>query len=138
MLAVIAPTLLEHLRILPSFYYNAPTRLQKVNTLGSYEVRFQNQIRSCEDVLLIEDHHLAIMACDAGRERWNTVMVRGKSSIAMTHIFNNIRAFLLPAKSPTLNCGHMTTRVLQSRKPSLWYESSSRAFRPSMTSILLV
>ncbi|KAI7760562.1 hypothetical protein LZL87_009446 [Fusarium oxysporum] len=29
---------------------------------------------SCEDVLLIEEYHLAILACDPGRERHNTVM----------------------------------------------------------------
>ncbi|KAH7141079.1 hypothetical protein EDB81DRAFT_799378 [Dactylonectria macrodidyma] len=73
-LAALIPTLYERGRVLPLFYKNAPARLAKINAIGSYEIKFQDQIRSCEDVFLIEERHLAIMACDAGRERWNTVM----------------------------------------------------------------
>ncbi|KAF4974812.1 hypothetical protein FZEAL_8336 [Fusarium zealandicum] len=73
-LAALFVPLYERSGVLPTFYKNAPARLSKVNTLGSYEIKFQDQMRSCEDVLLIEQHHLAIVACDAGRERWNTVM----------------------------------------------------------------
>ncbi|KAM5354879.1 hypothetical protein ACJ41O_001525 [Fusarium nematophilum] len=73
-LAALAPSLYERLRLLPLFYSNTPQRLAKVNALGSYEIKFADQIRSCEDVLLIEEHHLAILACDVGRERLNTVM----------------------------------------------------------------
>ncbi|KAH6646168.1 putative paraoxonase [Truncatella angustata] len=40
----------------------------------SYEVKFTDQIRNCEDVLLVETLGLALLACDPGRETWNTVM----------------------------------------------------------------
>lgn len=55
---------------------NAPARLTKINNIGVHEVKFSDRIRSCEDVLLVEKYHLAILACDGGRERHNTVMVR--------------------------------------------------------------
>ncbi|RGP79060.1 serum paraoxonase lactonase 3 [Fusarium longipes] len=45
-----------------------------INNIGQHEVNFSDRIRNCEDVLLMEEHHLAILACDAGRESWNTVM----------------------------------------------------------------
>ncbi|KAJ4247779.1 hypothetical protein NW762_012988 [Fusarium torreyae] len=64
----------ERIDLIKTFYQNTPARLVKVNAIGSYEIKFEDRIRSCEDVLLIEEHHLAILACDAGRERWNTVM----------------------------------------------------------------
>ena len=46
-----------------------------VNTAKSYEIKFEDRLRSCEDAFLIEKEGLAILACDAGRERFNTVMV---------------------------------------------------------------
>ncbi|KAM0550604.1 hypothetical protein ACHAPJ_008862 [Fusarium lateritium] len=73
--ALFASFVYERIDLIKTFYQNTPERLVKVNTIGSYEIKFEDRIRSCEDVLLIEEHHLAILACDAGRERWNTVMV---------------------------------------------------------------
>lgn len=60
---------------LSSFYRNAPERLPRVNTAKGYEIKFADRVRSCEDAFLIEKEGLAILACDAGRERHNTVMV---------------------------------------------------------------
>ncbi|KAM0194825.1 hypothetical protein ACHAPI_006833 [Fusarium lateritium] len=79
LLAVLAVGLLasfvyERLNLLKTFYLNTPARLVKLNNIGKYEIKFEDRVRSCEDVLLIEEHHLAILACDAGRERYNTVM----------------------------------------------------------------
>lgn len=54
---------------------NAPDRLVKVNNLRSHQFKFSDRIRSCEDVLFLEEHGLAVIACDPGRERWNTVLV---------------------------------------------------------------
>ncbi|KAH7192571.1 uncharacterized protein B0J16DRAFT_411276 [Fusarium flagelliforme] len=64
----------ERINLLKTFYQNTPARVTKINNIGRHEVKFADRIRSCEDVLLVEKHHLAILACDAGRERWNTVM----------------------------------------------------------------
>lgn len=56
-------------------YNNAPERFLDINNLQSPEVKFSDTIKSCEDVLLVESKGLAIVACDPGREVWNTVMV---------------------------------------------------------------
>lgn len=66
----------ERINLIQTFYQNAPSRITKVNNIGKYEIKFEDRIRSCEDVLLIEEYHLAVLACDPGRERHNTVMVR--------------------------------------------------------------
>lgn len=42
---------------------------------SSYEVKFADQIRNCEDAVLVEARGIALLACDPGRETWNTVMV---------------------------------------------------------------
>ncbi|CEI40078.1 unnamed protein product [Fusarium venenatum] len=73
-LGIFASFVFERINLLKTFYANAPTRLTKINNIGAHEVKFSERIRSCEDVLLIEKHHLAILACDGGRERYNTVM----------------------------------------------------------------
>ncbi|KAH7178013.1 hypothetical protein DER46DRAFT_621729 [Fusarium sp. MPI-SDFR-AT-0072] len=74
LIGLIASLVYERINLIQTFYQNAPSRITKVNNIGKYEVKFQDQIRSCEDVLLIEEYHLAILACDPGRERHNTVM----------------------------------------------------------------
>lgn len=49
--------------------------MSRVNTANNYDIKFADRVRSCEDAFLIEEEGLAILACDAGRERYNTVMV---------------------------------------------------------------
>lgn len=61
--------------ILYTFYANSPERLPRINTFKSHEIKFADKIRNCEDVLLIEEKQLAILACDDGREMRNVVMV---------------------------------------------------------------
>ncbi|KAG6009740.1 hypothetical protein E4U21_001488 [Claviceps maximensis] len=56
------------------FYKNTPAHLPHVNTFSSYDIKFADRVRSCEDVLIVESRGVAIVACDVGRERWNTVM----------------------------------------------------------------
>ncbi|KAJ4184951.1 hypothetical protein NW755_008865 [Fusarium falciforme] len=73
-LGLLIPFLYERSAVLSFFYKNTPARLHRTNSLGKYEIKFEDRMRSCEDVFLLEEHHLAIIACDAGRERWNTVM----------------------------------------------------------------
>ncbi|RSL99181.1 hypothetical protein CEP52_009883 [Fusarium oligoseptatum] len=73
-LGLLIPFLYERSTVLSFFYTNTPARLHRTNSLGKYEIKFEDRMRSCEDVFLLEEHHIAIIACDAGRERWNTVM----------------------------------------------------------------
>ncbi|KAI0905661.1 putative paraoxonase [Ustulina deusta] len=73
-LALLSPFLYERGQTSSLFWKNAPHRLVKVNTFASHEVRFADRIRSCEDALMVESEGLAILGCDPGRERWNTVM----------------------------------------------------------------
>jgi len=84
-LGLFASFVSERINLLKTFYQNTPARVTKINNIGRHEVKFADRIRSCEDVLLIEKHHLAILACDAGRERWNTVMVRTDPAVISGH-----------------------------------------------------
>ncbi|KAI1264848.1 putative paraoxonase [Xylariaceae sp. FL1019] len=56
------------------FYKNAPARFQEISNIPNPTIKFSDRIRSCEDVILVESRGLAILGCDPGRERWNTVM----------------------------------------------------------------
>jgi arylesterase/paraoxonase len=75
--------LYERFEALSLFYSNSPERLPRINAFKSHEIKFADEIRSCEDVLLVESLGVAILPCDPGRERWNSVMVsvmKGKLS----------------------------------------------------------
>ncbi|KAI2638626.1 putative paraoxonase [Xylaria nigripes] len=74
LLALLVPYLYERSHAIGLFWKNSPEQLTKVNAFVSYEIKFTDRIRSCEDVLLVESAGIAILACDPGRERWNTVM----------------------------------------------------------------
>ena len=65
-------------RIVSFFWTNTPDKVPRIDTFGSHSVKFADRVRSCEDFVLVEDRGVAIAACDAGRERWNTVMVSTK------------------------------------------------------------
>ncbi|KAI5924003.1 putative paraoxonase [Camillea tinctor] len=73
-LAVLSPVLYERAQTLYLFWKNAPERLVPVDNFGSYEIKFVDRVRSCEDALVLEPEGVSILACDPGRERWNTVM----------------------------------------------------------------
>ncbi|KAI1078726.1 putative paraoxonase [Whalleya microplaca] len=62
------------IRVLSLAYFNAPDRMPSHANFTSYEIKFVDQIRNCEDALLVEARGLALLACDPGREMWNTVM----------------------------------------------------------------
>lgn len=76
MLAPLAVFLAGRVRVLSLAYFNAPGRMPNYANFTSSEIKFTEQIRSCEDVILVEARGLALLACDPGRETWNTVMVR--------------------------------------------------------------
>jgi hypothetical protein len=44
----------------------------------SHSVKFGDRIRNCEDAVLVPSRRVAILACDPGRDTWNTVMVCGQ------------------------------------------------------------
>lgn len=75
-MAILVPFIYDRRQAAFLLWKNAPHRLVKVNKFASHEIRFADRIRSCEDALLVESQGLAILGCDPGRERWNTVMVR--------------------------------------------------------------
>jgi arylesterase/paraoxonase len=53
---------------------NSPHRISPLSTFKSQGVKFADNIRNCEDGLIEEGMGLAILSCDAGRDRWNTVL----------------------------------------------------------------
>jgi arylesterase/paraoxonase len=53
---------------------NRPGKFQNLNNFKSHEVKFRNQLRNCEDVLLEEGMGIAFLSCNPQRDQWNTVM----------------------------------------------------------------
>ncbi|KAF2867989.1 hypothetical protein BDV95DRAFT_630909 [Massariosphaeria phaeospora] len=72
--AVSSPYLYDRYLVGSDLFSNRPGALQPFNHFKQHEVKFQNRIRNCEDVVLAEAQGLAILSCDPGRDRWNTVM----------------------------------------------------------------
>ncbi|KAI2628240.1 hypothetical protein GGS21DRAFT_248786 [Xylaria nigripes] len=75
--AILSPLvafLAGRVRVLSLGYFNAPSRMPAYGNFASYQIKFADQIRSCEDVVLVESASLALLACDPGRETWNTVL----------------------------------------------------------------
>lgn len=80
LLAPLAALLAARLRVLSLAYFNAPARMPRHANFSSYEIKFADKIRNCEDAVLVEDKGIALLACDPGRETWNTVMVGSPST----------------------------------------------------------
>ncbi|KAK7946164.1 uncharacterized protein PG986_010485 [Apiospora aurea] len=76
LVAALSAFIYPRVPLIQTFYSNTPDRLRHINNIGSgsYEVKFSEKLRSCEDIIHIESKGVAIVGCDAGRERWNTVM----------------------------------------------------------------
>ncbi|KAI1765081.1 calcium-dependent phosphotriesterase [Hypoxylon sp. FL1150] len=74
LLTAVSPIFSDLSRRAILMWQNAPGRLTAINTFKSHEVKFADKTRSCEDGLLVESKGIAIISCDPGRERWNTVM----------------------------------------------------------------
>ncbi|KAK6223432.1 hypothetical protein LQW54_000550 [Pestalotiopsis sp. IQ-011] len=90
-LALLAPFIYDRAQVLVGFYKNNPVRLSKHNALGHHDVKFAHKIRSCEDALLIESAGVAILPCDPGRERRNTIMgffIPGPVSSAELYLYD--------------------------------------------------
>jgi arylesterase/paraoxonase len=72
---VVAPYIYDRYLTLSGMLANRPGKLESINEFKSHEIKFADQIRNCEDVILEESLGIAFMGCDPGRDRWNTVMV---------------------------------------------------------------
>ena len=73
---VLGPFLYQRISLVLSLQDNAPGKIQSRSAFSSYRIKFADQLRNCEDVILPEGlDGLAILSCDEGRDRWNTVMV---------------------------------------------------------------
>jgi hypothetical protein len=73
---VTGPHLYQRVSLIQSIQDNAPGKLQSRSAFSSYEVKFADRIRNCEDVILLDGlDGVALLSCDEARDRWNTVMV---------------------------------------------------------------
>ncbi|KAF2110134.1 hypothetical protein BDV96DRAFT_615436 [Lophiotrema nucula] len=74
LLAFAAPYLYDRYLAFSVILSNRPAAFQRKYNIKSHEVKFPTRIRNCEDVVLDEGMGLAILSCDPGRDKWNTVM----------------------------------------------------------------
>lgn len=75
LLASIYPYIASRLLSLSVLLSNSPGQLKEFKAFSNYQVKFRNELRNCEDGLLVEgEEGLAILSCDSGRDLWNTVM----------------------------------------------------------------
>jgi arylesterase/paraoxonase len=73
---VTGPYLYQRISLIQSVQDNAPGRLRSYSAFSSYEVKFADRVRNCEDAILLDGlDGVALLSCDEARDRWNTVMV---------------------------------------------------------------
>ncbi|KAF1812748.1 calcium-dependent phosphotriesterase [Eremomyces bilateralis CBS 781.70] len=53
---------------------NVPGKMIEVDQFAAKTIEFENVLRNCEDVIMVPEHKYAILSCDPGRDRWNTVL----------------------------------------------------------------
>ncbi|EDU50102.1 hypothetical protein TUN199_07158 [Pyrenophora tritici-repentis] len=73
-LAALSPWVYDRYQALSAMLENRPGRLQNFNGFGSHEVKFRDELRNCEDVLVEENMGIAFLSCNPERDQWNTVM----------------------------------------------------------------
>jgi arylesterase/paraoxonase len=69
--ASLGPYLADRYKLVYIVYSNHPSRLKTTNAFTSYDIKFKDQLRNCEDVILDETKGYAYLSCDPGRDRWN-------------------------------------------------------------------
>ncbi|KAL2061375.1 hypothetical protein VTL71DRAFT_7648 [Oculimacula yallundae] len=74
LLAAIYPYISSRLRVLSLLRANSPSQLREFKAFSNYELKFRDELRNCEDALIVEEDGMAILSCDSGRDLWNTVM----------------------------------------------------------------
>jgi arylesterase/paraoxonase len=66
----------KRVSFLRSLANNEPGHFQAVSAFPWHEIKYADQLKNCEDVVLLDDSEgWALLSCDAGRDNWNTVMV---------------------------------------------------------------
>jgi hypothetical protein len=100
LLAALSPWLYDRYLGLSTMLANRPGKIQYVNNFKSMEIECTECVRNCEDVILEEELGLAILSCDPGRDRWNTVMVCTVINIENPQSSSNRRS-AIPTGSPT-------------------------------------
>ncbi|PHH60458.1 hypothetical protein CDD81_1633 [Ophiocordyceps australis] len=73
-LAWLAPYFAERALFMARVFGQKPGNLIQVDSFRSHRVEFADEIRNCEDVVMLEEEGLAITACDSDRDWYNTVM----------------------------------------------------------------
>ncbi|RDI88377.1 hypothetical protein Vi05172_g1140 [Venturia inaequalis] len=73
-LALVGPFLVDHLYPAYLMIRNHPALIKNVNNFSAHKIALENEIRNCEDVIMDEKAGFVIFSCDAGRDKWNTVM----------------------------------------------------------------
>lgn len=61
-------------RTLSVLVENAPHKLVEFNAFSDYDIRFRDELKNCEDAVIVQGKGAAILSCDPGRDSWNTVM----------------------------------------------------------------
>jgi len=120
-LAVAAPYFYDRYLAFSNIVANGPGKLEHVNTFKSYETKFTDRLKNCEDLVMHENLGIAFLSCDPGRDRWNTVMVRSSSRepYKKTGSINAIkRAISIPHAHPSLKAQYGSTTTPQPPTPS--------------------
>ncbi|KAK7179301.1 hypothetical protein DPSP01_005721 [Paraphaeosphaeria sporulosa] len=75
-IAVLGPYCYDRYLALSTIVRNRPGHYEPINIFKGHEIKFRDthDFRNCEDLLLNEVRGVAILSCDPGRDRWNTVM----------------------------------------------------------------
>lgn len=53
---------------------NTPHKLVGFNAFSDYDLRFRDEVKNCEDAVIVQGEGTAILSCDPGRDARNTVM----------------------------------------------------------------
>ncbi|KAK0354654.1 hypothetical protein LTR91_011544 [Friedmanniomyces endolithicus] len=73
-LALTTTFLYTHRDSLNTFYANRPGSLKDFNILPNAGVEHEDVVRNCEDVYMDDVESWAVLSCDPGRDKWNTVL----------------------------------------------------------------
>lgn len=74
---------------------NAPGKLHVFSALPASSVKFTDQLRNCEDVILLDGlKGWALLSCDAGRDNWNTVMVSSLHRLLSESVYYTFEALV--------------------------------------------
>ncbi|KAF1987363.1 calcium-dependent phosphotriesterase [Aulographum hederae CBS 113979] len=74
LLAVLGPPLKSRYDSVVFILKRRPDNLPSVSSFDSFEIKFEESIRNCEDVYMNDEDGFAVLSCDPGRDNWNTVM----------------------------------------------------------------